>query len=108
LLALAGAEPLPATDGLDLAAYLGGAPEPPPRALAFHFPHQSFQSALRVGDEKLLHRWLDGQSELYALDADPGEAHDLAAQRPARAAELESELMGWLDAVGASRPERRP
>jgi len=108
LLALAGAEALVASDGLDLSAYLGGAPEPPARPLVFHFPHQSFQSALRVGDEKLLYRWLDGKSELYALAEDPGEAHDLAAQRPERAAELERELMAWLDAVGAARPERRP
>lgn len=107
LLALAGAEALPASDGLDLAAYLRGGAEPGPRALAFHFPHQSFQSALRVGDEKLVHRWLDGGNELYDLGTDPGEALDLAQERPERAAELQRELLAWLDAVGAARPERR-
>ena len=108
LLALAAAEPLPTTDGLDLAAYLRGGAGPAPRPLAFHFPHQSFVSALRQNDEKLVHRWLDGTNELYDLSADPAEAHDLAPERPQRAAELERELQSWLDALGASRPERKP
>ena len=107
LLALAGAAPLAVCDGVDLAAYLAGGDEPRPRALGFHFPHQSFQSALRVGDEKLVHRWLDEASELYDLGRDPGEAHDLARERPERAAELERELLGWLEEMGAARPERR-
>lgn len=108
LLALAGAEPLPTTDGLDLAPYLRGGAAPTPRPLAFHFPHQSFVSALRVGDLKLVHRWLDGGNELYDLAADLAEARDLASERPERAAELERELQSWLDGVGASRPERKP
>jgi arylsulfatase A-like enzyme len=108
LLTLANAEPLPATDGLDLAPYLRGAAEPAPRPLAFHFPHQTFVSALRQGNEKLIHHWLDSTNELYDLAADPGEAHDLVAERPERATELERELQAWFDALEASRPERKP
>jgi arylsulfatase A-like enzyme len=107
LLALAGAEPLPVSDGLDLSAYLAGGAAPAPRPLAFHFPHQTFVSSLCVGTEKLIHPWLTGKNELYDLATDPGEAHDLSAERPERAAELERELQAWFDTVGASRPERR-
>mgnify|MGYP001210811428 FL=1 len=107
LLGLAGCAPLATSDGLDLAPLLRGERGPAREALYFHFPHQSFQSALRAGDEKLVHGWREERAELYDLATDPGEQHDLAAERPARAAELERELFRWLDAVGAARPERR-
>lgn len=111
LLALAGAEPLAPCDGLDLAPLLAGSPEHEGTLardeLGFHFPHQYAQSALRKGDEKLVLTWRDGRGELFDLAHDPGEQHDLAAEQPARAAELRAELMRWLDAVGAELPRAR-
>ena len=88
--------------------FKSGAEHGPTRdALYFHFPHQTFQSALRAGDEKLVYGWREERAELYDLVGDPGELHDLAAERPQRAGELQSKLFRWLDAVGAARPERR-
>jgi len=107
LLDLAGRTPLATCDGRDLAPLLRGGSAPAREALFFHFPHQSFQSALRAGDEKLVYGWREERAELYDLAADPGELHDLAAERPERAGELRAELFRWLDSVGAARPERR-
>jgi arylsulfatase A-like enzyme len=106
LLALAGATPLPLSDGEDLAPYLRGGPAPARAVLGFHFPHQSSQSALRRGSEKLLYSWATEASELYDLETDPSESNDLAAERPERVAALRAELFEWLDALGADRPRR--
>lgn len=106
-LALAGCAPLALSDGLDLAPLLAGASVLARAELAFHFPHQASQSALRRGDEKLVYSWATETSELFDLAADPSEARDLAHERPERAAELRAGLFAWLDAVGAERPRRR-
>ena len=108
LLALAGHAPLPASDGRDLTPLLAGTGTPAREALYFHFPHESFASAIRRGDEKLVYSWRRERSELYDLARDPGEEHDLAAERPERVAALERELFAWLDQVGAARPVRVP
>ena len=107
LLALAGHAPFEVSDGVDLTPLLRGSGALAREELCFHFPHESFASALRAGDEKLVYSWRREQGELYDLAADPGEQHDLAPERPERAAELERRLSAWLDAVGADRPVRR-
>ena len=86
--------------------------EPPIRTLVWHFPHYRSQaigpfSVLRRGDEKLILWWEDEKVELYDLARDIGEAHDLAAQRPSRAAALKAELLAELEALGARLPRRR-
>jgi len=106
LLGLAGL-PLPTPlDGVDLAPLLAEGGALAPRALYFHYPHRRATSALRRGDEKLLHSWSSGTSELYDLAADPGETRDLAGERPLRVRALESELQAWLTGVGADVPAR--
>jgi arylsulfatase A-like enzyme len=107
LLALAGHPPFAVSDGVDLTPLLRGSGSIARDEIAFHFPHESFASALRVGDEKLVYSWKRERSELFDLAADPGEQHDLASARPERAAELERRLFTWLDEVGADRPVRR-
>ncbi len=107
MLALAGHAPLAVSDGLDLTPLLAEGGVLARDELGFHFPHESFASALRAGDEKLVYSWRREKSELYDLATDPGEERDLAAERPQRAAELERRLFGWLDTVGAERPARR-
>lgn len=106
-LALAGAAPLPVSDGLDFTPLLARETPLARETLAFHFPHQASESALRRGDEKLVYAWATDQSELFDLAADLSEAHDLASERPARTAELRAELFAWLDSVGAGRPRRK-
>lgn len=45
---------------------------------------------------------------LHDLEADPGEAHDLAAVNPELVAELKRELAAWSSTLGApSGPESR-
>ncbi len=105
-LALAGHAPREVCDGVDLTPLLTGHAGLARAELAFHFPHQSMASALRAGHEKLVYSWLLERPELYDLATDPGEHHDLADERPARAAELEADLFRWLDQVGAERPVR--
>ena len=41
--------------------------------------------------------------QLFDLDADPGEEHDLAAAEPARVARMEADLDRWFEAVEADR-----
>jgi hypothetical protein len=41
--------------------------------------------------------------ELYDLDADPGEAHNLAAAQPGRLAEMRSSYEAWFKDVAATR-----
>jgi len=109
LAALAGAERPAVCDGVDLTPLLAQACDAGAlrrEALYFHFPHQSFASSLRRGDEKLIYSWQRESGELFDLAADPGELADLARERPERAAELQAELFRWLDAVGADRPVR--
>lgn len=55
------------------------------------------QAAIRRGRWKLLR--VDGRVELYDLEADVGEEHDLAASQPARCAEMEAVLERWLEEV---------
>lgn len=111
-------------EGIDLRPVLDGREAPPAgRSLLFHQPHfwgvngpgiEPF-SAVRVGDHKLIYfhsgARLDAATgkrtggprfELYDLAADVGEAHDLAAERPATVAALAQVLSARLEAAGAS------
>ena len=76
--------------------------------LYWHYPHYypttTPVSSIRRGDWKLLEYFEDGHVELYNLIEDPGEQHDLAEQRPQRAAELRAELAAWRESVDAQLP----
>jgi uncharacterized sulfatase len=97
------------------------------RTLAWHFPYyhpetrfaaarraigvddfavsQTFpQSAIRIGDWKLIHFYEDKRDELYRLSADPSEKNNLAAKEPAKARELRARLEEELRAVKARLP----
>jgi hypothetical protein len=41
--------------------------------------------------------------ELFDIDADPGEEHDLAATEPARVQRMEAALARWFEAVEVDR-----
>ena len=62
------------------------------------------QSAIRMGDWKLLHFYEDKRDELYRLTADPSEQNNLAAQEPAKARELRARLDAELHSVNARLP----
>jgi hypothetical protein len=44
-----------------------------------------------------------GPSQLFDIDADPAEAHDLAAANPARVSRMEDELARWFEDVESDR-----
>ncbi len=84
------------------------------RALVWHFPaylegngasgrwRTTPASAIRRGRYKL-HEWLeDGSLELYDLEQDPGEARDVADDRPAVRDALLTELRAWRRERGAA------
>lgn len=81
------------------------------RDLFWHYPHYGNQggepsSIVRSGDWKLIHYWEDGRDELYHLDADVMEQHDLAKQRPVVATSLRTKLDAWLAETGAKQPPK--
>jgi hypothetical protein len=123
LLEIAGVEPAgddvrSTIDGTSLLPALRGGVPRVERSLHFHYPHyiagyrhdparetwwNTPGAAVRTGSLKLVRRF-DGASELYDLDADPSEAMDLAAARPADVRRLEADLDRWLESRGAHLP----
>jgi len=80
-------------DGLDNWPALSGAePRPAPRTI--YVPHYQ-RSAVFFGDWKLIapHGNPQGKAELYDLAADPSEQHDLAAEQPAKLAEMRARFV---------------
>jgi arylsulfatase A-like enzyme len=65
-------------------------------------------SALRAGDLKLVEFHDDNRVELYDLRTDIGEAHDLAASQPEKAAALRERLHAWRREVDAQMPVPNP
>lgn len=91
----------------------GGAGEVkrPHEGLPFHFPHYQTgtpQSAIRVGDYKLVKYYEGHPPVLFDLSRDIGERNDLAAQLPQKAEELESMLDDYLASVDADIPLVNP
>lgn len=78
----------------------------PREELVFHFPHYDLgnggpATAILVGREKLVRSYETGSRRLFDLENDPGERHDLAAQRPERVAELTARLDRYLREINA-------
>jgi len=114
LLELAGAEPRPDqhADGMSLVPLLRGE-SLPERPLVWHYPHYGNQggepsSIIRRGDWKLIHYYEDGRNELYNLAEDISETTDISTVHPNRVAQLQLELFGFLDGVGARFPVPDP
>jgi arylsulfatase A len=101
-------------DGISLAPLLGdparylGRP-----AVYWHYSHYhrggaTPYTAVRAGSWRLIEFYDIGRTELYDLARHPGEAHDLAAEQPAKAAELRSSIDNWRRTVGAQAPRPNP
>ena len=94
LLEIAGAKAPETTDGESLLPLLRGEGELERQCLFFHYPNYAFHrsnrlgGAIRAGRYKLIERFDDGSVELFDLQEDLGEQRDLAADRPALAADL--------------------
>lgn len=82
-------------------------------SLFFHYPHFAFHkanrpgSAIRRGQFKLIHNYDDESYELYDLENDLQEKHDLATARPELVEELSNQLTAWLNDTQAGIPTKR-
>jgi arylsulfatase A-like enzyme len=109
--------PVPARmRGTDLGPWLASPPAPPAR-LPPAFAELDDKRMVVLGPEKLLCDLHLGFCAYYDLSADPHEHHNLAEERPARAAFMRGLLDDWLDghvrlepllAQGASNPQGGP
>jgi arylsulfatase A-like enzyme len=117
ILGLAGLPPRPQqhVDGLDLAQLLEGKADSLDReAIYFHLPHYHHintmgpSGAVRAGDHKLVEVYETGKTELYNLRDDPGEQHDLSAEKPELARELAAMLRVWRKSSGSKEAVPNP
>ena len=95
-LGAAGARVPPAAklDGVDLLPYLTGASSAAPHERLFWRTGGGMSFAVREGRFKLV-RTPEGTTELYDLQADPGETKDLSGVRPDVAARLDKAREAW-------------
>ena len=84
-------------------ALRGGALRPQPAVAELTVGEKLREAAVVANDGKLVVDLLTGRSQLYDVAADPGEAHDLAPQRPEDVQRLSSLLIANLDAAAAGR-----
>jgi arylsulfatase A-like enzyme len=100
-------------DGLSAAPLLRGETPPQRDALYWHYPHYGNQggspgAAIQQDPWKLIHFFEDSRNELYNLNQDPGEQHDLAEKEPERVAAMSAQLRAWQEEVGAQFPTPNP
>jgi arylsulfatase A-like enzyme len=101
-------------DGIDLLPLLKGDVDPedwPSRTVVMQWhrgdvPVRDRNYAV-IGDRFKLYRpESDADDELYDLDADPGEAHDVAALHPSIVDGLRTRYVEWFEEVGGDDPSR--
>jgi arylsulfatase A-like enzyme len=114
LLDAAGLNPMPGQhqDGVSIRP-LFEAGEQDRGPLFWHYPHYGNQggtpaASVRDGRWKLIRFYEDESLELYDLEADLSEQHDLAASRPDLARDLAARLEDWLKATNALIPAPNP
>ena len=91
-------------DGRSLAPYLGGGGPPQDRAVLFELDYQGRKLAgFREGEWKLILDLADGEGELFSLDGDPGERHNMKAAQPALLRRGGGRLLEWLARNNASK-----
>lgn len=84
------------------------------RAIYWHFPHysnhgmQSPAGAIRVGKHKLIEYFENGSFQLFDLEKDMGEQHDLSGEEEGFARELQAQLQSWRESVGAKMMKPNP
>lgn len=109
-------------DGTSVVPILTGLDELAPRPLFWHFPaylerdasivrgqpwRTTPVSAVRLGRYKLLWFFEDSRAELYDLERDVSESHDLSKDMSDKAAELQAMLTAWWAETGAFLPTVR-
>jgi len=116
ILAATGHDPLPEQhkDGVSFLPFLENPDTPSTaRPLIWHYPHWGNQGgspgvAVREGKWKLI-RWdWPARTELFDLDADPGEHNDLAAEHPEIVSDMTNRIDSFLVESGAYRTAKNP
>lgn len=99
-------------EGKDLRDLWTGAKPLQKRTLAWNYPHKWGPNgdgyepfvALRDGDWKILHWYLDGSWELYHLGEDLSETQNRMSSDPDVALQMQEQLRAWMREVDAQRP----
>jgi arylsulfatase A-like enzyme len=89
---LAGGKSPAGLDGLSMARALRGERQPPHEFLYWEFHERGFQQAARMGRWKAVRLKPGAPLELYDLDTDPAEAHDVASAHPDVVAKIDAYL----------------
>ncbi len=110
------AEDRPDLDGTSLLPLLGDG-SLVERSIFWHFPaylepyipahgdwRETPSASLRRGRWKLIEHFEDGSLELYDLDADIAEKHNLAAEEPQRVTRLHRQMLRWRQTTEAAMP----
>jgi len=66
------------------------------------------QSAIRIGNFKLIHFYESNRDELYDIENDPSESQDLSRSQPERALTMHQQLFDYLKRVDARLPTAHP
>jgi phosphoglycerol transferase MdoB-like AlkP superfamily enzyme len=69
-----------------------------PHRAYFYVAEDSFTLGVREGSWKYIYDLRDGTEQLYDLDRDPNEQHNLAGNEPERCARLRQRLAAWTEA----------
>jgi hypothetical protein len=64
--------------------------------------------AIRLGEYKLVEDYESGTLELYNLEVDISEAHDISGAREETTAKLPQMLVDWRQRVNAKMPKPNP
>ena len=99
-------------DGMSLVSLLRKADTKLNRdAIYFHYPHYHHSEptgAIRSGKWKLIEHFDDGELELYDLENDLSETHNLIETEKATATRLHAKLAQWQADVAARMPTKNP
>ena len=110
------ANPAHVVDGLSIVSLLRQTTGFRRKAIYWHYPHYNIcgeagtrpHGIIRQGRYKLLLFYEDNHVELYDLESDLGEEHNLADRMPEKAAQLRANLQDWLISVDAQMPVPNP
>ncbi|MBI5726164.1 MAG: sulfatase [Planctomycetes bacterium] len=97
-------------DGQSIMGPLRGANRLNRDAIFWHYPHYPNQGgvpacSVRAGKWKLVEYFEDNHLELFDLEADPGELHELSTKEPAVRDGLHKRLLAWRADVKALIPQ---
>jgi arylsulfatase A len=101
-------------DGISLTPLFNKNQDLDREALYWHFPHysnhgmQSPGGAIRMGPYKLIEYFENHTVQLYDLENDIAEAHDLSQEHPDKVKELQAKLKSWRESLNARMMEENP